>query len=106
MTKDLTVRGGRGQAGEENGRRGWQGVVGTEKLGALTAAPAFPLPVSGRVANNSEEPMGTVTKTLHLSIPDLHFFFFEKKKKKKKKKKENPKTEKQQQKTQPKPKRT
>lgn len=81
MTKDLTVRGGRGQAGEENGRRGWQGVVGTEKLGALTAAPAFPLPVSGRVANNSEEPMGTVTKTLHLSIPDLHFFFFEKKKK-------------------------
>ena len=81
-------------------------MVGTEKLGALTAAPAFPLPVSGRVANNSEEPMGTVTKTLHLSIPDLHFFFFEKKKKKKKKKKENPKTEKQQQKTQPKPKRT
>lgn len=33
MTKDLAgslVLGSRGQAGEENGRRGWQGLIGTE----------------------------------------------------------------------------
>lgn len=65
MTKGLAgspVLGGRGQAGEENGRRGQQGLVGTEatvragavlcrgisgedgteRLGALTAGPGDP----------------------------------------------------------------
>lgn len=128
MTKGLAgslVLGGRGQAGEE-WEEGWQGLVGTEltvwvaaalsccqcrgramreRLGALTAATVFPPPVSGRVANNSEELMlmETVTKTLHLAILDLHYFL---KKGKKKKKNQNPKTKNQQQKTQTKPERT
>lgn len=62
-------------------------MVGTEKLGALTTALVFPLLVSGRVANNSEELMGTVTKTPHLSILDLHL-----KKKKEERKSQNRKT--------------
>lgn len=108
MTKGLAgslVLGGRGQAGEE-WEEGWQGLVGTEltvwvaaalsccqcrgramreRLGALTAATVFPPPVSGRVANNSEELMlmETVTKTLHLAILDLHYFLKKGKKKKK-----------------------
>lgn len=83
--------GGRGQAGEEKERgasRDWLTLrllsrlelccvvasvvrMGNERLGALTTALAFLLPVSGRVANSSEELKGTVTKTPHLSILDL-----------------------------------
>lgn len=39
-----------------------------ERLGALTSALESPLPVSGWVANSSEELVGTVIKTPHLSI--------------------------------------
>lgn len=45
--------------------------IGNERLGALITALVFLLPVSGRVANSSEELMGTVTKPPHLSILDL-----------------------------------
>lgn len=45
--------------------------MGNERLGVLTTSLVFLLPVSGRVANSSEELMGTVTKTPHLSILDL-----------------------------------